>query len=131
MQLPRRWSALQPRVYYTIATSVCMAAAYWLLSFAWVKDQMAGAALLLLGGWCAAFYWLLDYQRRGIGIPKSRPLLSAAGWFVVVPGWAALIALHGRADGGVLVVALMLVIWSADIGASFRWQALGEASARG
>jgi len=119
------WSAFQPRVYYTIATSVCMAAAYWLLSLSWVKDQMAGGALLLLGGWCAAFYWLLDYQRRGIGIPKSRPLLCAAGLFVVVPGWAALIGLHGRADGGVfLVVALMLVIWSADIGAFFagkRW----------
>lgn len=121
------WSAPQSRLSYALATALCLGAAYWALQVPWAMLQLLAFALLFLLWWSVVFYWLLDYQRYGTGMPRSRPLLALSGIFVVVPGWGALVGLHGLLEVGVyLVVLLMLLIWSADSAAFFIGRAFGR-----
>jgi phosphatidate cytidylyltransferase len=121
------WSTPQPRLGYTAATAVCLVAAYWSLQVPWATVQVLAFAVLFLLWWSVVLYWLLDYQRSGAGMPRSRPLLAVSGLFVVVPGWGALVGLHGFLEAGVyLVVLLMLLIWSADSAAFFIGRAWGR-----
>ena len=55
--------------------------------------------------------------------PNSRLILAATGWVIVFPTWFALITFH--AYGRWYLLALMAVIWVADIAAYFAGRAFG------
>ncbi len=114
------WSTPESRLSYTAATAICLLPAYWVLQVPWAFGQVLASVVLFLLFWSVVLYWLLDYQRSGPGMPRSRPLLALSGLFVVVPGWGALVGLHGLLGAGVyLVVSLLLLIWAADSAAFF------------
>jgi len=48
----------------------------------------------------------------------------AVGWVLLVPTWAALVALHGRSP--LLLLAVMALVWIADIAAYFTGRAFGR-----
>jgi phosphatidate cytidylyltransferase len=58
-------------------------------------------------------------------LPAQPWLKIVAGYLVMLPAWAALVVLHGRtADGPLITLYLLVVVWLADSGAYFsgrRW----------
>lgn len=74
----------------------------------------------------AAFWFLLVpawlIRRWPLSGRKSLGLL--VGWVVIVPTWAALVNLHGRGPG--LLLAVMALVWVADIAAYFTGRAFGR-----
>ncbi len=121
------WSEPSSRLLYCLAIGACLWVTYALLGLSWDVAGLFGVSALLLSWWGLCGYWLFDYQRCGLGIPRSRPLLGMAGLLVVVPAWAAIVRLHGAiAAGGYLVVLLLLIVWSADTGAFFVGRRYGR-----
>lgn len=109
------------RVAYLALTGVCMGL-LWL---------MPGLLLYLL--LAAAIWWwgLAVYLLRLRAVEHARGVelgLLALGLLVLIGPWAALVHLHrlegGLAEGPLLVLALLLLIWLADTAAYFagrRW----------
>jgi phosphatidate cytidylyltransferase len=121
------WSEPSSRVLYCLVIGGCLWPTYTLLRLPWDAAGLFGVSALLLSWWGLCGYWLFDYQRKGLGIPRSRPLLTMAGLLVVVPAWAAIVRLHGAIDArGYLVVLLLLIVWSADTGAFFVGRRYGR-----
>jgi phosphatidate cytidylyltransferase len=90
--------------------------------------RQGGAVWIALTGvlwWVLAAYLVWRYQRRGqvdVGGVFRRAL---AGGLVLVPAWAAAVALHGSPGAGPwILVYLLAVVWCADTAAFFvgrRW----------
>lgn len=102
-----------------------------LLTVAGLAGLPGATRLILLVGvlfWVAALVWVARYQSgRAPPMLKARVVLSLSGILVLVPAWAALYALHrGGAGGPELVLVLMLLVWSADIGAFFAGRRFGR-----
>jgi phosphatidate cytidylyltransferase len=87
---------------------------------AWLRPEIAFPLLWAL----AALFWLAVmpfWLARG-----WRPGLAgyAVGWLLLVPTWAALAGLHAR--GPLLLLAVMALVWVADIAAYFTGRACGR-----
>jgi phosphatidate cytidylyltransferase len=72
--------------------------------------------------WCVAFAWITRFPTR-----IAPPVSSLCGLFVLVPAWVALRTLvlvepHGRR----MLLALLAVVWAADIGAYFAGRLWGR-----
>jgi len=88
-------------------------------------DHMAGAFAPL---WAvAAAFWLVVVP---LWLWRRWPLAAndlggyAVGWIVIVPTWAAMVALHARSPW--LLLATMALVWVADIAAYFTGRAFGR-----
>ncbi len=96
-----------------------------------VASGPAGTRLILSAGvlfWVAAFVWVARYQSgRATPLLETRGALMITGILVLVPAWVGLYALHrGGAAGPELVLLLMLLVWSADVGAFFTGRRFGR-----
>ncbi|WP_301102769.1 phosphatidate cytidylyltransferase [Propionivibrio sp.] len=82
-----------------------------------------------LGRWFylpAAAFWLLGvplWMRRRWPLPQSAPGL-AIGLLLILPAWLALVQL--RQAGALTLIAIMTVVWVADIAAYFFGRTLGR-----
>jgi phosphatidate cytidylyltransferase len=72
----------------------------------------------------AALFWLIVAPAWLVQRWRPGALGYLVGWVLLVPTWAALSALHGRAPE--LLLAVMALVWVADIGAYFTGRALGR-----
>ena len=84
---------------------------------AWIARTGFALATLF---WLAAAPWWLRSRWR----PRQPLLLAGTGWIVIFPTWFALIA-H-RENGPWFLLALMAVIWIADICAYFAGRRFGR-----
>ena len=117
------WEQLHQRVAYTLSFVPVLLAVYW------VSTQPNGLLVILLLGllwWVLACLAVIRFQKEESGLSiRGTFKLAVAGWFVLAPAWLALIALHRVGEiGPYLVMFLMALIWSADVGAYFigkRW----------
>ncbi len=83
--------------------------------------------VLVLAWWLVAATWVARY-------PASASAWMAAPWrgggiglLILLPPWAALVALHGHGEQGpALVLLLFLLIWGADSGAYFAGRKWGK-----
>jgi phosphatidate cytidylyltransferase len=113
------------RLGYVLVLALLLTAA------AGVASRPAGTRLILSAGalfWIAAFVWVARYQSgRATPLLEGRAALSVMGVLVLVPPWAGLYALHrGETAGPELVLLLMLLVWSADVGAFFAGRRFGR-----
>ena len=118
--------------YPAAARAIYVAVLALLLLLAAVLLGQAEAARIVLWiavlFWMGALFWVARYQ-AGLATPaaESRIARTVAGVLVLMPAWVALYVLHG---GGALgperVLLLMLLVWSADIGAFFTGRRLGR-----
>lgn len=75
--------------------------------------------------WLAATYFVLTYpgsQRHWGG--RNGSLLI--GLLILLPAWQALVVLKQWPQGNWLIVAVMVLVWAADIGAYFSGKTLGR-----
>lgn len=95
-----------------------------LLSCLLLWPEPRTAALAWLGG-LAALFWLavIPFWLKG-GWPVAGAGGWAVGWLVIVPTWAALADLHAR--NPLLLLAVMALVWVADIAAYFTGRAWGR-----
>ena len=114
--------SMAARVGYTLATALLL----WGAAQLWHWPQWLHWLLVVtLLWWLSALVWILAYPAG----PKRRPgltvITAVAGFFVLVPTWLALIALHRAPQHGPWwVLFIVALIWIADSGAYFsgkRW----------
>jgi phosphatidate cytidylyltransferase len=107
------------RVVYALALAILVALLYWLPGLARV--------VLLLGvlWWLLAVAMVLGYPgsaRYWGGIP-GRLII---GLFVLLPAWQGLLLLKQWPQGNALIIAVMVLVWAADIGAYFSGRRFGR-----
>jgi phosphatidate cytidylyltransferase len=87
-------------------------------------DPRLAAALFWLAAacWIAMFIVVLRYPQ-----PLARTPILAIGLVVLAAAWLAVYLLHGRgAAGPGLILAGLIIVWSADIGAFFVGRSIGR-----
>jgi phosphatidate cytidylyltransferase len=115
-------SGLQPRQrwLYVLAAVILIAAShvfYLLLP----TDLILGTAVFF---WLVAFFWVTKYPvGGGWRTPLQRMLIGVA---VLLPCWVAFIELKSGANGELLILILLLLVWGADVGAYFAGKTFGR-----
>lgn len=101
-----------------------MFAAGVLLSCLLLWPTPQASAMVWLGG-IASLFWLaiIPFWLKG-GWSVAGASGWVVGWLVIVPTWAALADLHAR--NPLLLLAVMALVWVADIAAYFTGRALGR-----
>ena len=113
------------RAVYVILVAMLLFAA------AQVAAETAGTRAILWAGvvfWVTALVWVARYQGgRTTPLLEGRGALTVIGVLVLVPAWVALYDLHrSGAAGPEWVLLLMLLVWSADVGAFFTGRRFGR-----
>ena len=57
---------------------------------------------------------------------SRRWVLALVGWLILIPAWAALLYLHGLKHGNWLIVLVVAIVITADVGAYFSGKVLGK-----
>lgn len=81
---------------------------------------LTGLLCVALVWWSLALAWVM--RRWPLG-PWSK---LVAGLCTLVPAWTALVVLHAAPQGPWLVLALLFIVWGADVGAYFAGHAWGR-----
>jgi phosphatidate cytidylyltransferase len=116
------WSRMVP-LQAGMAQFAFIGAGLLLAGLVWVMTPVALITPLLFAAflwWLWVLYWLTHPEL------SAQPWLKiVAGYLVMLPAWAALVVLHERpADGPLITLYLLVLIWLADSGAYFsgrRW----------
>lgn len=111
--------AFAGRATYVLALMLGMAGSVWLIP---AQVPLLPMLWLSLAWWGCAFVWLLYYPTR------IRPEIGAlCGFLVIIPAWAAIVALLDLPERGAEYVLFVLVlVWAADIGAYFVGRRFGR-----
>ena len=107
------------RVAYAVAVAVSLLGAWQLPSLA---PWLLGAAVLW---WLAATWLVLNYpdsSRYWGGLPGK--LLIGA--LILLPAWQGLVLFKQWPQANALIIAVMLLVWAADVGAYFSGKAFGK-----
>jgi phosphatidate cytidylyltransferase len=119
------WSGfLSLNTFLRRAAYVVLIVALMTLSI-WIFPQRASLLPLLVAGliwWCIAFVMVIRYP-----VTIRRDFGAICGVMVIIPAWAALVALLKSGEDGPKYVLLVLsIVWAADIGAYFFGRRLGR-----
>ncbi|PVV07938.1 MAG: phosphatidate cytidylyltransferase [gamma proteobacterium symbiont of Ctena orbiculata] len=108
------------QIGYSFSLLICLLALYFLVPPGWVP----GIMLLSVAWWLLALLRLVRY-RADQPQSDSVPLRAVEGFIVLLPAWLALVSIHRiPTTGPGLLLFVLILIWSADIGAYFaghRW----------
>jgi phosphatidate cytidylyltransferase len=116
------WSAFPGFSHYRTRIAYVVLIALGVIVMGWVGaarqylDEVLIAACLW---WLVALLWIAYFPTR-----VSRWSAAAAGVFVLIPAWLALVRLHSIAPQ--LVVFLVLLVVAADVGAYFGGRQFGQ-----
>ena len=100
-----------------------VAAALLLLYF---NQQLAGLLMALgIGWWLLATLLVLTFPESS-RYWASRPIRLLIGLLILLPAWQGLLLLKGLEHGNLLILAVMVMVWGADIGAYFSGRAFGR-----
>ncbi len=92
----------------------------------YLLPQLAPWLLLLsLLWWLLAALLVMSYPRSKayLHAPLSKPLI---GLLILLPAWQGLVLLKQWPLGNTLIIAVMVLVWGADIGAYFAGRAFGK-----
>ncbi|HEY6611803.1 MAG TPA: phosphatidate cytidylyltransferase [Pseudomonas sp.] len=88
--------------------------------------QLAGLVLALaVLWWLAAIGLVLGYPASSRAW-QALPVRLAIGLLILLPAWQGLLLLKQWPDGNSLILAVMLLVWTADIGAYFSGRRFGR-----
>lgn len=113
------------RIAFSALVAVLLLASGWLFAGAGGTLALFWASAVF---WLLAFVWVARYETgRTTPAAEGRGVKTAIGLLVLVPAWGALFALHGAgASGPEQVLALLLLVWGADIGGYFAGRRFGR-----
>lgn len=107
------------RILYVIAVAVA-----GILLF---RAPIIPVMLLSAAWWLWALFEMMYYHDVRAGLLASAAGKVVSGIFVLVPAWIAPLWLHAnQADGWMLVLFLLVLVWSADSGAYFAGKSWGK-----
>lgn len=86
----------------------------------WLRAAESFPALWAVG----ALFWLIVAPAWLARRWRPGNFGYVVGWILLVPTWAALVGLHARSPQ--LLLAIMALVWVADIGAYFTGRAIGR-----
>lgn len=107
------------QMLYVVLLLICLAALYTLLSLTWVPVIITISVVW----WIIALWRLLRYhiEQQPVGLRHR----AVEGFIVLLPAWLAIVSIHRiPSTGPGLVLFVLILIWSADVGAYFagrRW----------
>ncbi|WP_440873994.1 phosphatidate cytidylyltransferase [Thalassotalea sp. PLHSN55] len=123
-----------------VATNILLIAGLWFFlppETLWLThESLSEPALYIL--WLAVAWWLLSavltfaYPKCSKFWSAHRSVRGIFGWLTLVPTWLAFIVIRGneyQADpyhGAQLMMALFIMVWSADVGAYFVGKSIGK-----
>lgn len=112
------------RAVYVAAVLACGAALF--LAVFKTAALPLDAVLMVSGAWWAvALLWVQSYPSSAV-LWGSTPARAVIGVFVLLPTLLALYALHEMERGQWMVIAVVLLVAAADIGAYFAGRAFGK-----
>jgi phosphatidate cytidylyltransferase len=103
-----------------VAILALLAVALWHVPSLWRPMLWLGVAF-----WVAAAGVVMAFPRSGVLLGHA-PLLMLAGLLVMLSAWMGLVVVRGTPDGAHWVVWLLVLIWSADVGAYFAGRRFGR-----
>jgi phosphatidate cytidylyltransferase len=108
-----------------VATAAAAMAAIWLSRG---QQSLVWATWIGVAWWPLAGLWLGNYAFCEAAHARNHAIKAIAGLLVVVPAWAAAVALHGQADRGQgWLLFVVLLVWCADMCAYFAGRRFGRA----
>lgn len=121
------WQALPSRVLYVLVVVVCLAALYHYCDLGGAPDNEQVQPFLGLAclWWSIALLWVKSYPASG-AIWGNMAMRSIMGLLVLPPAWLSAIFLLSFPRGGVMLVAMILIVVAADIGAYFTGKQFGR-----
>lgn len=123
-----------------VFTNVCLLCALWYffpLENLWIDKHTLNPTILAVL-WLAVGWWSLSailtfaYPRCSGFWSKHRSIRGVFGWLTLVPTWLAFMVIRSNDyqvdtyHGSQLIMALFLMVWSADIGAYFVGKSMGK-----
>src|SRR5471032_896108 len=113
------FSAQLPRVVYAAIVALLLFLMYILPD---VAPWVLGAAVLW---WALATFLVLTYPRTSSQW-SSVACKLVIGLLILLPAWQGLVEIKRFPIGNELILAVMVLVWGADIGAYFSGRALGK-----
>ncbi|MBE9538356.1 MAG: phosphatidate cytidylyltransferase [Proteobacteria bacterium] len=121
------WSSTAARALYVLVLVVCMGVLYQLCDFGGTPESQKVQPFLGLAclWWSVALLWVKAYPASGVlwGTVVMRSLM---GLLMLALAWMSAIFLLSLSRGGMLMVAMVLVVATADIGAYFAGKTFGK-----
>ena len=105
-----------------IAYAAVVAGALMLLHLSNLAPWVLGASVI----WWALATWLVLTYPRTSALWSSAACRLLIGLLVLLPAWQGLVLLKQWPLGNGLILAVMVLVWSADIGAYFSGRAFGK-----
>ena len=121
------WRHPAARILYVAVVVVAMAAVYAYCQLGDKPSRMQVQPLLGLAclWWSFALLWVKGFPNSAV-FWRTVLMRSAMGVLILVPGWMAAVYLLSFPPGGLLMVVLVIVVASADIGAYFSGKRFGK-----
>jgi len=121
------WSSPLGRATYVLVLIACMAYTYHYCNLGGAPAEKEIQPYLGLAclWWSIALLWLKSYPASA-SLWGTRAIRSLMGLLILAPAWMAAVFLLGLPRGGMLMVAMVLVVVAADVGAYFSGKAIGK-----
>lgn len=118
-----RFSGVAARLAYAAAVAIALACAFWSAGDARLVAGLFAAAVLW---WLAAVIWIGAFPRYWEATLGHRWVAALLGMLILTAALLALIRVHSREQGAVLLLLLFVLIWVADTGAYFAGRIRGR-----
>lgn len=121
------WQRPVARVLYVAVVLSALAAVYGYcqLGAQPLREQVQPLLGVACLWWAFALLWVKGYPDSAV-LWRTVLVRSAMGMLILVPGWMAAVYLLSFPPGGLLMVVLVIVVASADIGAYFTGKRYGR-----
>ncbi len=121
------WSAVPLRILYVAVLLGTMAFLYWYCQLASAPNVELVQPFLGLAclWWSIALLWLKSYPASA-AMWGNLAMRSLMGILILAPAWMSAVFLLSYPRGGLLMVAMIVVVVTADIGAYFSGKGFGK-----
>ena len=121
------WQSVVTRTLYVLVLAASMLALYWYcgLDQRPAPEQVQPFLGLACLWWSFALLWVKSYPMSAV-LWRTVFMRSLMGLLILTPAWLAAVFLLSFPRGGLLVVIMVVVVASADIGAYFSGKTWGR-----
>lgn len=118
-----RFAGIAARLVYAAAVAAALAYMFRSVGDARLVSGLFAAALVW---WLSAVFWIRAFPRYWEATLGRRPVAALLGVLVLAATLLALIRVHAREEGPILLLLLFVLIWVADTGAYFAGRIRGR-----